>query len=126
MPHPTAPPARTRPAEARRLDEEPNLPLRTPPIRFRASIPTTWIALTLTEGKNRKVRRMTAAVGFPTLRLVRWAIGHLPAEGMQPGEVRDVAPDDMKKLLGTSPRPTHARANAPAAKNLPLRPRKRR
>ena len=81
-------PHHTLPAEARRLDAEPDLPARNPPIRFRANIPTSWIALTLTEGKNRQVRKMTAAVGFPTLRLVRWAIGHLTAAGMRPGEIR--------------------------------------
>lgn len=113
-------PHHTRPALARRL-EEPNLPPRNPPIRYRANIPTTWIALTLTEGKNRQVRRMTAAVGFPTLRLVRWAIGHLTAAGMQPGDVREVAPDELTKLLGTS-QPAHAQST----QNLPLRPRKRR
>lgn len=114
-------PHHTRPAQARRLPDEPTLPPRNPPIRYRAAIPTTWIALTLTEGKNRQVRRMTAAVGFPTLRLVRWAIGHLTADGMQPGEVRELDPDELTKLLGTS-RPTHARP----AQNLPLRSRKRR
>jgi 23S rRNA pseudouridine2457 synthase len=113
----------TRPAQAERLTNVPDLPPRNPPIRFRANIPTSWIALTLTEGKNRQVRRMTAAVGFPTLRLVRWAIGHLTAEGMQPGEVRAVSTEDIKQLLGTSrPTPIDARP----AKNLPLRPRKRR
>lgn len=117
---------RTRPATAQRLTDEPDLPPRHPPIRFRANIPTTWIALTLTEGKNRQVRRMTAAVGFPTLRLVRWAIGHLTASGMQPGEVRLLDNDDITTLLnaptGAQPGATpHARS----AKNLPVRPRKR-
>ncbi len=77
----------TRPAEARRLDPspEPGLWPRVPPIRFRAAIPTTWLALTLTEGKNRQVRRMTARVGFPTLRLVRVRIGGVSVEGLAPG-----------------------------------------
>jgi 23S rRNA pseudouridine2457 synthase len=68
---------------------------RTPPIRYRAAIPTTWIELAITEGKNRQVRRMTAAVGFPTLRLVRVAIGALDifTLGLAPGESADVAPD---------------------------------
>ncbi|GAA4470025.1 pseudouridine synthase [Nibrella saemangeumensis] len=69
---------------------EPVLPERNPPIRYRANIPTSWVAITLQEGKNRQVRKMTAAVGFPTLRLVRWAIEKLTAEGMQPGEVREL------------------------------------
>ncbi|MBO0938492.1 pseudouridine synthase [Fibrella sp. HMF5335] len=89
----------TLPAVVRRLDAEPDLPPRNPPIRFRANIPTSWIALTLTEGKNRQVRKMTAAVGFPTLRLVRWAIGHLTAEGMRPGDVRVLSKEDVEKLL---------------------------
>ena len=79
-------PYHTLPASARPLPE-PALPPRVPPIRYRASIPTSWLAIALHEGKNRQVRRMTAAVGFPTLRLVRWAIESLTAEGMQPGEV---------------------------------------
>ncbi len=83
-------PHNTLPAQAQRLPDEPDLPARNPPVRFRANIPTSWIALTLTEGKNRQVRKMTAAVGFPTLRLVRWSIGHLTAAGMRPGEVREI------------------------------------
>lgn len=79
----------TLPAQVTRL-AEPNLPPRNPPIRFRASIPTSWLALTLHEGKNRQVRKMTAAVGFPTLRLVRWAIESLTANGMRPADVRPV------------------------------------
>lgn len=63
---------------------------RTPPIRFRASIPTTWLALTLREGKNRQVRRMTAAVGYPTLRLIRVAVGDFSLDGLAPGEFREV------------------------------------
>jgi 23S rRNA pseudouridine2457 synthase len=84
----------TRPAGARRLDPspEPQLWPRTPPIRFRARIPTTWLALTLTEGKNRQVRRMTARVGFPTLRLVRVRIGGLRVDGLAPGAWIEVDP----------------------------------
>ncbi|MGE3276867.1 MAG: pseudouridine synthase [Vicinamibacterales bacterium] len=80
---------RTRPARAAVLDP-PSLWPRVPPIRERRHIPTSWIALTLTEGRNRQVRRMTAAVGHPTLRLVRWAIGDWTLEGLEPGAWRRV------------------------------------
>ncbi|MFM7783487.1 MAG: pseudouridine synthase, partial [Gammaproteobacteria bacterium] len=63
---------------------------REPPVRFRAKIPTSWLSLTLTEGRNRQVRRMTAAVGFPSLRLVRWQIGPWTVEGIAPGEHRQI------------------------------------
>lgn len=78
----------TRPAEAERIDP-PDLWPRDPPIRVRQSIPDSWIALTIREGRNRQVRRMTAAVGFPTLRLVRWRIGEWTVEGLAPGNGRD-------------------------------------
>jgi 23S rRNA pseudouridine2457 synthase len=81
----------TKPALAR-VAEEPILWERDPPIRVRKSIPTSWIELTLTEGRNRQVRRMTAAVGLPTLRLVRTAIGPWNVEGLQPGQWREVLP----------------------------------
>jgi 23S rRNA pseudouridine2457 synthase len=70
---------------------EPDVPPRDPPVRFRKSIPTSWIEITLVEGKNRQVRHMTAAVGFPTLRLIRVAIGNLRLEGLKPGEFREIA-----------------------------------
>jgi len=89
---------RTRPAQVQLLLEEPNLPPRDPPIRFRKNVPTAWLEMTLTEGRNRQVRRMTAAVGFPTLRLVRVAIAHLRLEGLQPGEWRWISPADIKQL----------------------------
>ena len=78
------------PAEAERI-AEPALWPRDPPVRFRKSVPDCWIALTLREGRNRQVRRMTAAVGHPALRLVRWAIGEWTLEGLAPGEWREVA-----------------------------------
>jgi 23S rRNA pseudouridine2457 synthase len=81
---------RTLPAEAKILDPAPELPPRVPPIRYRKNVPDTWIALTLREGKNRQVRRMTAKVGFPTLRLVRWRMGPHTLAGMEAGEVREV------------------------------------
>ncbi|GAB3759267.1 pseudouridine synthase [Spirosoma pomorum] len=88
----------TLPATAQPLDE-PSLPDRNPPIRYRANIPTSWLAISLHEGKNRQVRKMTAAVGFPTLRLVRWAIEGLTAQGMQPGDVRELSRADIMRGL---------------------------
>ncbi len=79
----------TLPAEARSLDE-PSLWPRTPPVRFRKSVPTSWLELVIREGRNRQVRRMTAAVGLPTLRLVRVRIGPWSLDGLQPGEWREV------------------------------------
>ncbi|MBT9529181.1 MAG: pseudouridine synthase, partial [Pseudomonas sp.] len=79
----------TLPAEARLLDE-PELWPRNPPVRFRKSVPTHWLELVIREGRNRQVRRMTAAVGLPTLRLVRVRIGPWSIEGLAPGEWRAV------------------------------------
>jgi 23S rRNA pseudouridine2457 synthase len=89
---------RTKPAIAKLLDTEPNLPERQPPIRFRASIPTAWLELKLTEGKNRQVRKMTAAVGFPTLRLVRVAIAHLSLSDLQVGKWRNLTQTELQEL----------------------------
>lgn len=81
----------TLPAEARRLDE-PELWERHPPVRFRKSVPTAWLELVIREGRNRQVRRMTAAVGLPTLRLVRVRIGPWSLDGLQPGQWRELTP----------------------------------
>lgn len=89
----------TRPAQVTLLSSEPDLPPRDPPIRFRKSVPTAWLEMTLTEGRNRQVRRMTATVGFPTLRLVRVAIAHLRLDGLEPGQWRDLTPTELKPLL---------------------------
>ncbi|HPR06945.1 MAG TPA: rRNA large subunit pseudouridine synthase E [Denitromonas sp.] len=91
---------RTAPAHARIVDEPDWLWPRTPPIRERKAIPTRWIELVLREGKNRQVRRMTAKVGFPTLRLIRTAIGEWSLADLAPGAWRDVAVP--KGLLGAS------------------------
>ncbi|WP_162342354.1 pseudouridine synthase [Cyclobacterium salsum] len=80
-------------------DAESLLPSRVPPIRFRKNVSDSWIALSLKEGKNRQVRRMTAAVGFPTLRLVRWAIESLTIQGFQPGEVRSLEQEEIYEFL---------------------------
>ena len=80
---------RTKPCRAK-LIAEPDYPPRNPPIRFRLSVPTSWIELKLTEGKNRQVRRMTAAVGFPTLRLIRKAIGNFELEDLPAGKWREL------------------------------------
>ena len=94
----------TLPAEAR-LIEEPGLWPRNPPIRFRAAIPTAWLELTIHEGRNRQVRRMTAAVGYPTLRLVRVAIGPWRLDGLLPGEWRELDPLAYSFLMPGSRRP---------------------
>jgi 23S rRNA pseudouridine2457 synthase len=82
---------RTLPADAEAI-EPPELWPRDPPVRFRKSVPDHWIRLTIREGRNRQVRRMTAAVGLPTLRLVRWSVGEWSLDGLAPGEWRDVPP----------------------------------
>ncbi|ULQ56126.1 pseudouridine synthase [Flavihumibacter rivuli] len=86
---------RTLPAKAHKLEGPVSVPDRHPPIRYRAAIPTSWISLGLTEGKNRQVRRMTARVGYPTLRLIRYSIGKLTIDGMQPGDCREM---DQKEI----------------------------
>ena len=93
---------RTRPAKARRLASPPDLPPRPVPIRVRKSVPDCWIELELTEGRNRQVRRMTAAVGHPTLRLVRWAIGSLTLDGLEPGGWRHLDHAEERALRGGS------------------------
>ena len=79
----------TRPADAQRIDP-PILWERDPPVRYRKTVPDSWLQLTIREGRNRQVRRMTAAVGFPTLRLVRWRVGDWSVEGIGQGEWREV------------------------------------
>lgn len=80
---------RTLPAGARRIDEPDDLWPRDPPIRYRAAIPAVWLEITLREGRNRQVRRMTAAIGHPTLRLIRCRIGHWALDGLAPGQWRE-------------------------------------
>jgi 23S rRNA pseudouridine2457 synthase len=90
----------TLPAQAVLIDEPDKIWPRNPPIRFRKNIPTSWIRLTIREGRNRQVRRMTAAVGFPTLRLVRWSVGPWTVEGLQPGEYREVTRAEVAEFMG--------------------------
>jgi 23S rRNA pseudouridine2457 synthase len=90
----------TRPAQVEQLEADPPLPDRPVPIRFRKNVPTAWLRLTLREGRNREVRRMTAAVGFPTLRLVRIAIGPIELGDLAPGQWRDLT-DEERQVLRT-------------------------
>jgi 23S rRNA pseudouridine2457 synthase len=88
----------TRPAQAQELDPQPDLPPRDPPIRYRAEIPTHWIQLTLREGRNRQVRRMTAAVGYPTLRLIRVAFAGIRLGDLPPGQWRPLTPAELQGI----------------------------
>ena len=90
---------RTKRAKASVLSSLPDVPERNPPIRFRINVPDSWISLQLTEGKNRQVRRMTASVGLPTLRLVRWSMEDLDIRDYQVGEVRQLEQEEIYALL---------------------------
>ena len=94
---------RTRRCKAEIFTEEPLLPPRNPPIRFRKSIPAPWIRMILTEGKNRQVRRMTAAVGFPTLRLVRYRLEDITVAGMQSGDLLQLSREELYRKLKLVP-----------------------
>jgi 23S rRNA pseudouridine2457 synthase len=89
----------TLPCRAWILDPQPELPPRDPPIRFRKTVPTCWLALELIEGKNRQVRRMTAAVGHPTLRLIRVRIGHFKLGALLPGTWQRLTPAERKLVI---------------------------
>lgn len=89
---------RTRPVKVHLLGEEPSLPPRDPPIRYRKNIPTAWLEIVLTEGRNRQVRKMTAAVGFPTLRLVRVDFAHLRLDNLEPGQWREITMGELEHL----------------------------
>lgn len=90
----------TKPCAAQLLDPAPAIPPRDPPIRVRKSVPDSWIQLTLTEGKNRQVRRMTAAIGHPTLRLIRIAIGELKLAALTAGQWRELEAIERKSVFG--------------------------
>jgi 23S rRNA pseudouridine2457 synthase len=90
----------TRPAKAEIISEPSWVRQRNPPVRFRKHIPTSWLRLTLTEGKNHQVRKMTAQAGFPTLRLIRESMGKLTLNGLIPGAVKDMKMEELFPLLG--------------------------
>jgi 23S rRNA pseudouridine2457 synthase len=106
----------TRPAAARRIEVPAGLWPREPPIRFRAKIPTAWLELKLREGRNRQVRRMTAAVGLPTLRLVRAAIGPLSVAGLAPGESRAASAEEIALLFAALGGPSGRRSGRSASR----------
>ena len=107
-------------ALAARAIPDPMLWPRDPPVRFRKSVPTAWLELTLDEGRNRQVRRMTAAVGLPTLRLVRWTVGPWSLDGLAPGEWREVeVPAGLRRRAVPAAAPRAARAPGPAPVSAP-------
>ena len=90
---------KSQPVKASIFNTDPQVPERNPPIRFRKNIPTSWLGLCLTEGKNRQVRRMTAKVGYATLRLIRYRIENITLEGLQPGEMKEWKQHEIYKAL---------------------------
>lgn len=94
---------RTAPAVVKKFSTAPVLFERNPPVRFRKTVPDCWITITMTEGKNRQVRKMTAAVGYPTLRLVRYSIGALTLEGLAPGTCRALTAEEASRALQRAP-----------------------
>jgi len=107
----------TRPAQAR-IMEAPDVWPRVPPVRHREAIPTSWLELTITEGRNRQVRRMTAAVGFPTLRLIRYRIGNWTLDGLSPGRHRRIT------VHAPAPAARHRKSARTRSPKPPRRPRK--
>lgn len=89
----------TQPCKAKLMQQVPDIPERIPPIRFRKNIPTSWLSLIISEGKNRQVRKMTAAVGFPTLRLLRYRIGTITLNKLLPGDMRELTHAEVTQLL---------------------------
>lgn len=111
----------TAPAKAQAIDEPAGLWPRDPPVRWRAAIPTAWISLTITEGRNRQVRRMTAAVGYPTLRLIRRAVGPWTFDGLAPGEWRrlDLTREEALAALAQTAQSQTAQSQAAQSQAAP-------
>ena len=95
---------RTLPCKAMLFETAPTVPERFPPIRYRKQIPAPWIRMILTEGKNRQVRKMTAAIGFPTLRLIRYRIENINLDGLLPGEMRSISVADIPAFFASNAR----------------------
>lgn len=107
----------TLPAQAERIDEPSWLWARDPPVRFRKLIPTSWLQLTLREGRNRQVRRMTAAVGLPTLRLIRWSVGTWSLEGLTPGASRVAPTEEVAAFMARTGSPDTPRRSLRSMKS---------
>ena len=116
----------TKTAKAKRMNEPPQLWARVPPIRVRKSVPDSWIELTITEGRNRQVRRMTAAVGHPTLRLIRYAIGNWSLDGLAQGSWQDLEVPRVPGPPKPSQKPPRRPKQTARQKGADARPAKRR
>jgi 23S rRNA pseudouridine2457 synthase len=109
---------KTAPAKVRLLEEEPAVWERSTPIRFRKNVPTSWLEIKISQGMNRQVRRMTAAVGYPTLRLIRPSIGPLSLGELRPGEYRELMPEEVEQLKGVIAKGKAAGSGSTRAKSL--------